>query len=114
MAVHRLPQFPFGLVPELIVPSGRPVVFLPNFLGAFADLVFCRLFHDAGSLFQFLGQFHDAQGRFPIRHPTGELAVFIGLGSKVVNVCIRIHGKLHASKTMDRLNCFALSAHYKA
>ncbi len=33
-------QFPFGLVPEFIVPSSRPVVLLPDFVGAFSDLIF--------------------------------------------------------------------------
>jgi hypothetical protein len=104
---HGFPQLSFGLMPELIVPSGRPVVMLPDFLGAFPDFIFCRLSHGEGSLFQFSGQFHDARGRFPIRHPSGEHTVFIGLGSKVADVCSLIHGKLHANKTMERLNCFA-------
>jgi hypothetical protein len=38
--IHGLLQFPFGRVPKLIIPSGRPVVLLPDFLNSFPDFIF--------------------------------------------------------------------------
>jgi hypothetical protein len=33
-------QFSLGLMPELIVPSIRPVILFPNFLGTLSNLIF--------------------------------------------------------------------------
>jgi hypothetical protein len=43
-------QIAFGLIPELLVPAVRPMVALPDFLGALADLIFGRLSHGSAFL----------------------------------------------------------------
>jgi hypothetical protein len=40
-------QFFFSLMPELVIPSIRPVIALPDFVGALADLVFGGFSHGA-------------------------------------------------------------------
>ena len=46
-AILRFLQLPFGLVPELIVPSIWPVALFPEFVSTLSDLIFCWLIHCA-------------------------------------------------------------------
>ena len=47
-AIHlRFLQLPFGLVPELILPSIWPVALFPEFVSTLSDLIFCWLIHCA-------------------------------------------------------------------
>jgi hypothetical protein len=42
-AILRFLQLPFGLVPELTVPSIWPVALFPEFVSTLSDLIFCWL-----------------------------------------------------------------------
>src|SRR5674476_1225517 len=42
-AILRFLQLPFGLVPELIVPSIWPVALFPEFVSTLSGLIFCWL-----------------------------------------------------------------------
>ena len=44
-AILRFLQLPFGLVPELLVPSIWPVALFPQFVSTLSDLIFCWLIH---------------------------------------------------------------------
>src|SRR5450631_1204803 len=46
-AILRFLQLPFGLVPELLVPSIWPVALFPEFVSTLSDLIFCWLIHCA-------------------------------------------------------------------
>jgi hypothetical protein len=50
IGIVRVLQLFFGLVPELVFSSVRPVMAFPDFVGAMPDLVFCGLFHGASLL----------------------------------------------------------------
>jgi hypothetical protein len=45
--IFSFAKFPFGLEPKLFIPSYRPVVFFPDFPGAFSDFIFVGLCHSA-------------------------------------------------------------------
>jgi len=78
-----------------LIPSGWAAIFFPDFPGAISDFSFLRLRHSAGSLFQFVSQGQYAADRFVVADPLRELAVLIGLGEKMADDLLLIHGALH-------------------
>jgi hypothetical protein len=77
-----------------LIPSGWAAIFFPDFPGAISDFSFFRLRHSAGSLFQFVSQRQYAADRFVVADPQRELAVLIGLGEKMADDLLLIHGAL--------------------
>jgi hypothetical protein len=93
--ILSFPKFTFSLEPKLLIPSGWAAIFFPDFPGAISDFSFLRLRHSAGSLFQFVSQGQYAADRFVVADPLRELAVLIGLGEKMADDLLLIHGALH-------------------
>jgi hypothetical protein len=104
--IFSFAKFPFGLEPKLFIPSYRPVVFFPDFPGAFSDFIFVRLCHSAGSLFQLLCQRQYALNCFQIAHPPRKVAVLIGLLEKAGDRLLLIHCTLSIKLDDGDLNLF--------
>ena len=89
--IFSFAKFPFGLKPELHIPSHRFVVFFPDFPGALPNFLFVGLSQSAGSLFQFFHQGQDTLHGFPIANLPREITVLVGLLYEAGDEMLLIH-----------------------
>jgi hypothetical protein len=68
--IFSFAKFPFGLKPELHIPSHRFVVFFPDFPGALPNFLFVGLSQSAGFAVSVLPPGPRYPARFPDRQPT--------------------------------------------
>jgi hypothetical protein len=82
--IFSFAKFPFGLKPELHIPSHRFVVFFPDF----SSLGLARA---RASLFQFFHQGLDTLHGFPIANLPREITVLVGLLYEAGDEMLLIH-----------------------
>ena len=78
-----LSEFPFGLEPELFIPSEGTTIFFPDFPRANSDLIFVGCCQCSGATLEFFGIGRDALRRFIIADPPRQVAVPMSLRNKV-------------------------------
>src|SRR3954454_2476461 len=85
-------QFPFGLIPKLLVSPGGTAIFVPDFPGANSNVLFIGFHQRQRPRFQFFNQFQYSPGRVPIVDHPGQIPVLSCFSQNTGDDTYRIHG----------------------